>query len=184
MTMNKKVLLFIPIVLLIVVAGYMVFNLNNKNQTVFTIGEYQFIVNVETEKIDTTDQNVNFTALLKIRNENDKNTNVYHVAFLDFEADDIVYDMQSPDGQIQLNGKTLNYWCSGEIGSCENGSHEVLLYYPIDQNKSVPIKISGITIENDDGTKCKCLPIVGKDVLQSKELAKILNFKVKKIRSK
>ena len=95
--MNKKLMLLVFIALLFIVGVCVCLIPHNKYKTTFTIGDYQFVVDAKTEDINTSNENVKFITSLKIRNEEDKNTDIYHVEFLNFDADDVIYDTNEVD---------------------------------------------------------------------------------------
>ena len=80
----------------------------------------------------------------------------------------------SDQGNITINNKDFKYYI-------DTSSWNSVLYYTLSDKKgTLVIEIHGGNIYDVDGVQAKTLAFIDKEVLSSKELARILNFSVNK----
>ncbi len=124
------------------------------------------LVNITSTNAGHPENGSKFTTYFKIKNE-DNGTENYRVDYLDVEE----WQNNATSLQVNINEKELIYF-EGE------GLSSVDMYYIIPdlENKALHIKVTGISIFDKNGQQCKCMPTIDKELLESKELAGILNF--------
>ena len=93
----------------------------------------------------------------------------YKVEFVDIEE----YTTDLDSLIIKINEKEFLYNIE------DPGKEFANLYYSIPnyEGRALHIKVVGTSKYDASGAQCKCLPMVDEEVLKSKELAGILNFK-------
>ena len=103
--------------------------------------------------------------------DNDKNKNDYTVSYIDINADSISIEYLE---KITINKKEYGYYIDESI------SEATLYYQNSDIGCNVIIKVKGGDIFNAEGKALDTQAKVNKEVLESKELSGILNYKVNK----
>ena len=100
--------------------------------------------------------------------ESDENVDYFEISYL--EVEDGLDEKAT--STVKINGKTFFYYIK------DIGLNEADLYYPIPkyQNKYLHIRVVGTESFDSQGNQCKCFPIIDKEVLQSDEIAGIINF--------
>lgn len=123
-------------------------------------------ISIKSTEAGHPEDGTNFTANFSIKNEDgDKET--YKVDYLNVEE----WQEDTLSLTVNINKKEFIYLEEESLTTVD-------LYYIIPNYESMAlhIKITGISIFDKNGQQCKCLPTVDKELLESKELAGIINF--------
>ena len=111
--------------------------------------------------------------------EDDEGTeSYYNIDFTDIiDSDEKPYDSDFEVyeyGTILINGKKYKYYINND------GWNAVLCYLIPNEKKDLIIKINGSDVFDAEGNQAKHMAIIDEDVLNSEELAGVLNYSVAK----
>lgn len=181
--MNKKIILIIVVLLAIIaIAGACIFVFNtNPNQnensneitetgafngTTILINGYK--VNIDSKEVGHPSGESYFkTSFDMIDNNQYKST--YNVDFLVSNS-----TSNNSSEEVTINGKKFNY-------QLDESKWNAILFYPIPGgNNQLVIKVTGSSVFDSNGNQAKHLATIDKEVLESNELAGIINFTVTK----
>ncbi len=186
--MNKKsIKIIVVLFIIIIIVGVGVFILNHKlasnetetfNKISITIKGYT--VNINSKEVGHPSSESYFNTSFNII-DNNQYTNTYNVDFIDLKLDsentsdgEINYDIARPE-EVTINDKKFNYYLDDSDGNATSAT----LSYVIPDG-SLVIKVSGVSVFDSNGKQVKTSALVDKKVLESNELAEILNFTVNK----
>ena len=147
----------------------------NESKTSITINGYKIDINAK-KKNDTAIDSYFSTSFDIIDSYNYKNT--YWIDFVDLiltskNTNEMNYN-DTTYGNIKINGKLFYY-------VIDKHKWNATLYYTIpNDNAILIIKIRGGNIFDSNNNQLKTLAIIDKEILESSELAKILEFSIKK----
>lgn len=189
--MNKKnIKIIVGIFIIIAIIGVCVFLKHNLtegdkgsfNKMSMTIKGYTIDINSKEAGHPSRESYFNTSFEIK---DNNHNITMYDVDFIDlkleseFTSDEgLLYDM-AMHNEVKINDKKFNYY----IETSDENVTSATLYYRISDGALI-IKVSGGPVYDSSEKLVKESAPVDKNVLESKELAKILNFTVNKERMK
>ncbi len=187
--MNQKLIKIIVVlfVIIVVIVGVCAFIFNREsapdeteelNKMSITIKGYT--IDIASKEVGHSSSESYFSTSFNIIDDNNY-TNTYNVEFVDLKLSSentsdgsITYDIARPE-EVTINGKEFNYY----LDDSEEYSTSATLYYIIPDG-SLTIKVYGGSVFDSNGDQLKRLAFVNKEVLESKELAEVLNFTIKK----
>ena len=184
--MNKKITIIIGILFLIaIVTLSCIFIKNNTSLQGKTsenegnsikIKDYTWTFNSQNE--GSTSGNSYYTIPFEIVDEeNERST--YEVDFINLilksegKNEEVVYDIEAPEVTI-INSKKFYYYIN------DYGLTATLYYQLPDEAGLLEIEVTGRKVFNAEGEQLKMRATVNKDVIESPELAKVLDFYVSK----
>ena len=184
--MNRKMIGIIGIIIIIfVIVGILLYNqkhnsiqngIDGFNKKSISIKGYT--ININSKKVGNSSDKSYFNTSFDIK-DNDKKINKYNVDFVDLELfsdsdnDGIIYDVERPE-EVTINDKKYEYYLS-------NYNLNATLYYRLPDGKGrLIIEVRGGNVFDSRGEQLKKLAVVDNKVLESKELAEILDFSVNK----
>ena len=191
--MNKKTIIILCVILfIIVIIGLFYFikkktpdeNTIETNGTVSTsqnkinIKGYTIDINAKKKEESEESNESFFTTSFEITNS-DNGKAYYDVDFNNLilksesKDDGINYDVKAPE-VVTINGKEFEYYID-EFGLCAT------LYYQIpDKQGLLEIEVNGRNVYSSRGEQLKMRAVVDKSVIESQELAKVLDFSINK----
>ena len=185
---NKKLITSIIVFILIILVVLGLFFLIKKqktesnetiissNKTEITIKGYSISIYTHHDAIPSDE--TYFTTSFDIIDE-EKRTNTYYVDFVDLKLfsddsnnEEIVYDFAKPE-EVTISGKQFEYYLDNPAWNAE-------LYYKLPDGKGqLFIKVRGGSVFTSEGDQLKTLALINRSVLESAELADVLNFYIK-----
>lgn len=187
--MNKKLAIIIGLIVIIIVAIgiYIIGKKDNLNEPEPETGSFNnmsitvkgYTININSAETGHSSENSYFQTSFNII-DSDNNKRTYNVDFVklylssdEISTEDMIDDIAKPE-IITINGKTFEYYL-------DEYNHNATLYYQIpDKNGQLMIKVSGRDIFDHEGNQLKTLAPIDKEILESSQLAGILNFSVTK----
>ncbi len=185
--MNKKnIKIIVGIFIIIAIIGVCVFLKHNLtegdkgsfNKMSMTIKGYTIEINSKEAGHPSRESYFNTSFEIK---DNNHNITMYDVDFIDLKLDSeytsnngTIYDIAKPE-EVTINGKQFYYYLNDADGNATSAT----LYYRIPDGALI-IKVSGGPVYDSSEKLVKESAPVNKKVLESNELAKILNFTVSK----
>ena len=193
--MNQKLIKIIVVLFIIlVIVGVCIFIFNHKltPDEKSTFNEYEtgsfnkmritikgYTIDINSKEAGHPSKDSHFETSFDII-DNNHYTNTYNVDFIDLKLDSetsddgIAYDIAKPE-EVTINGKEFDYYLDDFDGNATSAE----LYYRIPDGVLI-IKVSGVMVFDSNGKLVKTSALVDREVLESNELAGILNFTVNK----
>ncbi|MEE3343787.1 MAG: hypothetical protein VZS44_06835 [Bacilli bacterium] len=186
--MNKKkkviILTFIVIVgilLLIFTINKYLLHHNIKLDEIkqFNIEMNGYSIGISSRKDVTKISSSSYETSFEIIDEDDHYRNLYKVNFANIELfdenkDDFIDDIERPE-VLNVDGKRFEYYFNKSVGF---DNYATIYYILPDKKGRLVIEVVGTSIYTFSGEQIKTMPKVDKDVMESEELAIILNFTI------
>ncbi len=182
--MNKKIGIItgVIIVIIILVVAVCIFTKSDSNKensenetgsfsnTSFSINGYT--IDIKSKEVGHPSEGTYFETSFELSSNNKSTYFVDFVDLKDIENSDKTYN--SAKEEVTINDKTYNYFI-------EEDTWNATLYYQIPkENKYLIIEVRGGDVFDSEGNQVKTLANIDKKVLNSKELAEILNYTITK----
>ena len=185
--MNKKLLGIIGIICVIAIIVIVCVVIKKQDSTQAETGAFNkmtittkgYAIDINSKEVGHPSSGSLFSTSFDIVNK-DKSSKTYFVNYAELKLasdstfnDEIINDV-AEQGEVTINGKKFNY----SIGLSPSNA---ALYYQIpDGNGKLIITVKGGNVFDSEGNQAKTQASVDEEVLNSKELAGILNFSVSK----
>lgn len=177
--MKKRILIVISILIIILITMVVLVSINlNKENIVkkeITLDEYNIVINLDKNKKIDNSGSYFTTVFKKKRYDEDKKDEViekFYVSYVEIKNKEKLSNYIFLKS-IKINDKKFYYI---EKGNTWN----IALYYEVSKDKYLVINVRGDSVVYSDGSECKCFADISDNVLKSKELKEVLNFKIKK----
>ena len=188
--MNKKTIILLIIIIFIISVVFFVLKQNPSFRSTdnevgsfskTTINIKNYAVEINSQKKGNPGPDSYFSTSFSIKDKYGNNLD-YDVSFLDIKSEnenDYITSEFNIDNQstVKINGKGFKYYI-------DTDKLNALLVYEIPkETDSLIIKIAGNAVFDPNGSVSEKSAIIDKSVLESKELASILNFSITKLES-